>query len=230
MDSVKQENNNFEDPFEGLSDEETAELLDVFFEDFSEKSERLSALIIELEEEPGNTRVVGELFQIYHSLKGTAGTFGFSQVSEIFHKLEFFVEDVRDGKLEVTPELIDLLLKTIDLFNKILLKIKSRRPTSKEEQALNEAIESFGRKMAPGRKPAVPISSQQEIIDRLKEEAEEFIRLKTSKIDTIIALSSELILRKRFDLVVIRGNLQRTGPVDEAALLALRDQCQSIGE
>ena len=193
-----------DDPFEGLTDEEVAELLEVFFEDISEKIENLTRLILHLEESPGDRQTINSLFQVYHSLKGTVGTFGFYSVSEIFHRLEFLVEDVRENRLSVTPEFADLLLQSLDVFKKIVSRIKSRRPTKEQEQAVFALIEEFDRGRSRTAGQSISPDSQKRIIDRLKVEAEEFIKLKTSKIDTIIALSSELILRKRFDIEQIR--------------------------
>ncbi len=188
------------DPFEGMSDEEIAELLEVFFEDISEKTENLTTLIIELEENPANKTTINSLFQIYHSLKGTIGTFGFYSISKIVHKLEFLIEDLRENRLSVSPDLIDLLLNTLDIFKKIVIRIKSQRSTQAEEKEMLEHVESFSRKKTAAKEPdTITKQSQKEIIDRLKEEAEEYIKLRSSKIDKIISLSSDLILRKRFD-------------------------------
>ncbi|MFC1555649.1 chemotaxis protein CheA [candidate division KSB1 bacterium] len=205
IDSTKNNSSNeIEDPFEGLSDEDVAELLEVFFEDISEKIESLTSLIIDLEEQQEKSQTVNSIFQIYHSLKGTVGTFGFPSLSIIFHKLEYLVEDVRDGRMSITSELVDLFLQTVDKFKKIVTKIKSRRPTVDEEKEMLEIIERFGRDISVPDDTDIPVYSHKEIIDSFREEAEDFIKLRTAKIDTIIALSSELIQRKRYDSVHLK--------------------------
>ncbi|MFC1729882.1 chemotaxis protein CheA [candidate division KSB1 bacterium] len=191
------------DPFEGMSDEEIAELLEVFFEDISEKTETLSRLLIDLEEKPSDEQAVHSIFQIYHTLKGTTGTFGFYSIGDIFHRLENLIEDVRDRKLTVSSELIDLFLKTLDIFKRIVVKIKSRRSTETDEKEMTDLIEHFGYVGEVEKRPEVVDLTQKEIIERFKEEAEEYIKLKSRKIDTIISLSSELLLRKRFDSVLL---------------------------
>jgi len=224
MEKTKHKTESFPDPFEGLSDEEISELLEVFFEDIHEKTESLSSLIIEFEEQPENKQVINALFQIYHSMKGSIGTFGFVSLSEIVHKLEYLLEDIREKKLAVTQELIDLLLLTLDIFNKIVVKIKSRRSSAPEELQMNTLIDQFWRKEIPAVAPDITDKSKQEVIERLKEEVVEYLKLKSSKIDKIIALSSELILRKRFDAFIIRRlkEVHRIVDTNKAVLKKLR--------
>ena len=55
------------------------------------------------------------IFRAAHSIKGGAGTFGFSDMTELTHVLESLLDKLRKGELEVQSEMIDVFLKAGDV-------------------------------------------------------------------------------------------------------------------
>ena len=91
-----------------------------FLMEASERLERLSSGLMELEHAVDNADLLSDLFRDAHSLKGAAGISGLPDVSAICHRMEDRLCEVRDGAEAVTPELIDALLHTVDSLQELI--------------------------------------------------------------------------------------------------------------
>ena len=64
--------------------------------------------------------LLNEVFRGVHTLKGIAGMFGFPRVGGVAHGLEDLLDDLRLGRLDLTPEVLDVLFEGIDLFQRLI--------------------------------------------------------------------------------------------------------------
>ena len=83
----------------------------------SESREHLDILndaLLTLENDPDNMEMINESFRAAHTLKGMAGTMGFDQVSELAHAMENILDELRNGEIVVTTEVINLLFRAVD--------------------------------------------------------------------------------------------------------------------
>ncbi len=74
----------------------------------------LEASLLELNERPGDAELVGRVFRSLHTIKGSGSMFGFDDLAAFTHNLENAFDEVRKGRLAVTPELVDLALSALD--------------------------------------------------------------------------------------------------------------------
>ncbi|MGA7522488.1 MAG: chemotaxis protein CheA [Acidobacteriaceae bacterium] len=74
----------------------------------------LEASLLELNERPGDSELVGRVFRALHTIKGSGAMFGFDDLAAFTHNLENAFDEVRKGRLAVTPELVDLALSALD--------------------------------------------------------------------------------------------------------------------
>jgi two-component system chemotaxis sensor kinase CheA len=74
----------------------------------------LEASLLELNERPGDAELVGRVFRSLHTIKGSGAMFGFDDLAAFTHNLENAFDEVRKGRLPVTPELVDLALSALD--------------------------------------------------------------------------------------------------------------------
>ncbi|MFW6280499.1 MAG: chemotaxis protein CheA, partial [Halanaerobium sp.] len=98
--------------------------LDMFFDEAKEYVETLNNGILTLENNPGDKETIDAVFRAAHSLKGMAATMGFENLTELTHKMENMLDRVREGKLEVTTDFIDLLLQGLDNIQFLVGKIR----------------------------------------------------------------------------------------------------------
>jgi two-component system chemotaxis sensor kinase CheA len=64
--------------------------------------------------------VVNDAFRAVHSLKGLSGLFGVTRMTNLSHNLENLLDSLRLGRIELTPETLDLLFEAVTLFNRIV--------------------------------------------------------------------------------------------------------------
>src|SRR5690606_17847724 len=64
--------------------------------------------------------LTNQVFRAAHSIKGSAGMFGFSQIYELSHKTEWLLEFLRSGQISPTRELVDLLLNCFDCLRNLI--------------------------------------------------------------------------------------------------------------
>ncbi len=85
-----------------------------FREEARELLVELESVLLELNEQPGNEGLIGRAFRALHTIKGSGAMFGFDALAAFGHKLENAFDEVRKGRLAVTPELVDLTLSALD--------------------------------------------------------------------------------------------------------------------
>lgn len=74
----------------------------------------LESALLELNANPGDTEVVGRIFRGLHTIKGSGAMFGFERMAAFTHDLETAFDLVRTGRLDISPQLIDLTLAAMD--------------------------------------------------------------------------------------------------------------------
>lgn len=74
----------------------------------------LESALLELNNNSGDQELVGRIFRALHTIKGSGSMFGFEELATFTHKLETAFEEVRDGRLQINSELIDLTLAALD--------------------------------------------------------------------------------------------------------------------
>jgi two-component system, chemotaxis family, sensor kinase CheA len=90
------------------------ELNQAFQEEAKEIFVELEATLLELNKSSDDKELVQKAFRALHTIKGSGSMFGFDKVAAFTHNLENAYDEVREGRLKVTPELIDLTLAGLD--------------------------------------------------------------------------------------------------------------------
>lgn len=92
----------------------TEQLSSVFFEEANELLDNLEEQLLALSDNPSDSETIAAVFRAMHTIKGSSAMFGFNEISTFTHEAESAMDQVRNGVIPVTPELIDLLLKARD--------------------------------------------------------------------------------------------------------------------
>ena len=90
---------------------------DLLSEFLTETGESLAVLDVELvkfEQDPSDADILSNIFRLVHTIKGTSGFLGLPRLEKVAHAGEDVLGKFRDGDLEVTPEAVTLVLRTID--------------------------------------------------------------------------------------------------------------------
>jgi two-component system, chemotaxis family, sensor kinase CheA len=131
-----------------------------------ESNENLANLdreLVELEQRPQDGDLIASIFRTIHTIKGTCGFFGFTILGSITHIAENILSQVRDKQRDLTPDLISLVLETVDAVKAVLANIEASGAEGEDiYQDLRPRLEETHRaaakkpSTAPDAKPASP--------------------------------------------------------------------------
>jgi two-component system, chemotaxis family, sensor kinase CheA len=88
---------------------------EVFFEESSELLAEMEACLLGLDVNSPSMEELNAIFRAAHSIKGGAGTFGFTDMTEMTHMLETLLDRLRKGELKVRSEMVDAFLRAGDV-------------------------------------------------------------------------------------------------------------------
>jgi len=117
-----------------------------FFSEAQELVDGLSRDLLALDEivkrgGESDPDIINDVFRAVHTLKGLSGLFGAAIMSGLSHELENLLDDLRLGRTELTPPVLDLLFQAVELYGRILASVKGDEPEPQEEvKALLVAI------------------------------------------------------------------------------------------
>lgn len=135
---------------------DVSQYLEIFIDETQEHLQDLSQHLMILEEEPENADTINEIFRAAHSLKGMAGTMGYKRMQNLTHIMENVFSEIRNGKMNVTSDLVDILFDCLDALQAYLDNIQQTADEGTEDNEpiiarLNAFLESEGK---PEEKPA----------------------------------------------------------------------------
>jgi len=116
------------------------ELLIDFLDEVGEGLESIEESILRLEEERDDD-IINALFRSMHTIKGTSGYLALNHVKHLAHESEDLVSDVRSTKIQITPEVVELLLESVDLLKQMFEHLKdAAKKVDKEESNIVLAL------------------------------------------------------------------------------------------
>lgn len=164
---------------------DTSQYLDLFIDETKEHLQSLNEHILILEKEPENEDTINEIFRAAHTLKGMAGTMGFTRMQRLTHDLENVFSEIRSGNMKVNPKLIDILFRGLDALESYLDVISSEgnEGTEDNEDIINDLNSVLEEQKGGG----VPAESAQKPAESMKEEPkkEETVTAAKAKYNTI---------------------------------------------
>lgn len=111
--------------------------LEIFIDETKEHIQDLNEHLLIIEKEPENKDTINEIFRAAHSLKGMAGTMGYKRMQRLTHDMENIFSEIRNDKMKVTADLIDILFRSLDAIEGYLNHIQE---TADEGTDDNEPI------------------------------------------------------------------------------------------
>lgn len=174
-------------------DMDMSQYLDVFLEESKEHLATLNEMLLELEKNPGNTESLREIFRAAHTLKGMSSTMGFDHMADLTHHMENLLTDLKEGLVDVAPEIIDVLFRCFDRLQSMVEEIEKGQVTYLDNSDLIGLLTDLkaGKKIELG-------SEEEKILTPALEEKPE------SKMETAAIEFNE------YDLTVLK-EVQQTG-------------------
>jgi len=188
-------------------------VLEDFLSEAEECLERINTNLIKLEEEK-SLEILNEIFRAAHTLKGNSGTVNLLSVQNLTHAIENIFDDLRNEKYDVTQEIIDVLLKCMDVLGEIFAKIRQREIIDVDVHSLidllnaikNNLLEEAQSQTQTGKddiktKLSALTATMEDSKDRMLKNSQKIIqkqtiRVDSQKLDNIMNLVGELVINK----------------------------------
>jgi len=106
--------------------DEMREIIDDFLVEADELVASLDANLVTLESRADDLDLLNEIFRAAHTIKGTSSFLGFEQVTNLTHKMEDVLNKLRKAELKVTPEIMDVLLQSVDILKELLNNVREQ--------------------------------------------------------------------------------------------------------
>lgn len=111
----------------------------VFFEECFEGLEAMESGLLSLDLGDIDSEVINTIFRAAHSIKGGSGTFGFTVVAGYTHIMETLLDEMRDGRRQVTKPAVDVLLGSVDCLREMLTSIQNEEEVNMVSAAKHQA-------------------------------------------------------------------------------------------
>jgi len=135
------------------------EMDDLIQEFLTETTESLNALdsdIVKLEQNPNDKELIGRIFRLVHTVKGTCGFLGLQRLEKVAHHSENIMGRYRDGSLQVTVASVSLILEAFDRIKEIVAGIAAteKEPAGDDSALIAKLDAVFEGKDVPAPAPA----------------------------------------------------------------------------
>lgn len=105
-----------------------SQFLQTFYEESFEGLEIMEAGLLELDAGSEDNDLINSVFRAAHSIKGGSATFGLGEVASFTHLMETLLDELRDGQRQVSQQLVNVLLKSVDTLTDMLTANREEEP------------------------------------------------------------------------------------------------------
>jgi two-component system chemotaxis sensor kinase CheA len=131
-----------------------AQFHDAFFDESFEALDTMEASLLKLTIGAPEPELIGTIFRVAHSIKGGSATFGFADVASFTHTCETLLDELRGNRMQVSRNITDLLLRSVDVMREMLRAVQHKEPMD----AQRVADLQFDLEVAILQKPAMPVA------------------------------------------------------------------------
>ena len=104
--------------------DEFQEILQDFLVESFELVEKLDEDLVELESNPEDLELLNGIFRVAHTVKGASSFLNFDVLTHLTHHMEDVLNRARHGELVITPDIMDVILESVDLMKQLLEQIR----------------------------------------------------------------------------------------------------------
>ncbi|WP_120908266.1 chemotaxis histidine kinase/response regulator CheAY2 [Helicobacter pylori] len=159
------------------------EIMEDFLIEAFEMNEQLDQDLVELEHNPEDLDLLNRIFRVAHTIKGSSSFLNLNILTHLTHNMEDVLNRARKGEIKITPDIMDVVLRSIDLMKTLLVTIRDTGSDTNngKENEIEEAVKQLqaitsqnleGAKETSGTKEA-PKEVKEEIKEKAKEEIKE---------------------------------------------------------
>ncbi|WP_148823828.1 chemotaxis protein CheW [Campylobacter concisus] len=100
------------------------EIMEDFLIEAFELIEQIDHDLVELEANPEDLELLNRIFRVAHTVKGSSSFLNFDVLTELTHHMEDVLNKARKGELKITPDIMDVVLESVDMMKGLLESIR----------------------------------------------------------------------------------------------------------
>ena len=207
-----------------------SQYLEIFIDETKEHLQTLNDQVLIMEQDPENIDTVNEIFRAAHSLKGMAGTMGFKRMQRLTHDMENVFSEIRNGKMSVTPDIVDIVFKCLDALEGYLANIQETADEGTEDneeiiELLNAALNGSSKTEEPA--PAAPSAPAEAAPQAENGDKRKFLQLPIADFE---ANAMKEALEKGLNVYGVTVYIQETCILKAARAFLVFKGVEAIGE
>ncbi len=180
---------------------EDQDIIREFLIESNENLVRLDQEMVDLENRPQDPQLLAGIFRTIHTIKGTCGFLGFASLEAVTHRTESILSQLRDGKRDLTPELVTLILEAVDVVKGVLGTIEAtgaEGPASYDDlcRRLDAACALTASPAPAAGTPAAAPETEKLATQKGPSVADSTIRVDVGLLDKLMNLVGELVLAR----------------------------------
>ena len=157
--------------------------------------------ILELELHPGNIETIQSIFRVVHTMKGNASLLEIEGLLAFTHTAEDLLDDLRNGQLTVTPEIITLLLELVDTLRQMVTAAGQGKhdttPAAKRIMAkIAQHLNADGKAVKKEARDKQERLSESEPMGEVSYKSARTLRVDVEKLDRLLDLAGELTIAR----------------------------------
>ena len=126
-----------------IQDSDDLELMNEFCNEGRDLLEQIESGVLVLETQPQHKDMLNQVFRAFHTFKGGAGFLGLTPVNHLAHELESLLDAARNGRIDITPRVIDLILTGGDAMRQFVDLISQRLAQADKSQAIQVPVSAL---------------------------------------------------------------------------------------
>ncbi|GAA8105488.1 chemotaxis histidine kinase/response regulator CheAY2 [Helicobacter pylori] len=157
------------------------EIMEDFLIEAFEMNEQLDQDLVELEHNPEDLDLLNRIFRVAHTIKGSSSFLNLNILTHLTHNMEDVLNRARKGEIKITPDIMDVVLRSIDLMKTLLVTIRDTGSDANngKENEIEEAVkqlQAITSQNLEGAKEGTKEAPQKENEKEVKKEAKEEIK------------------------------------------------------
>ncbi len=154
------------------------EIMEDFLIEAFEMNEQLDQDLVELEHNPEDLDLLNRIFRVAHTIKGSSSFLNLNILTHLTHNMEDVLNRARKGEIKITPDIMDVVLRSIDLMKTLLVTIRDTGSDTNngKENEIEEAVkqlQAITSQNLEGAKEGTKEAPQKENKEEAKEENKE---------------------------------------------------------
>ncbi|GAA9010591.1 chemotaxis histidine kinase/response regulator CheAY2 [Helicobacter pylori] len=121
------------------------EIMEDFLIEAFEMNEQLDQDLVELEHNPEDLDLLNRIFRVAHTIKGSSSFLNLNILTRLTHNMEDVLNRARKGEIKITPDIMDVVLRSIDLMKTLLVTIRDTGSDANngKENEIEEAVKQL---------------------------------------------------------------------------------------